>query len=184
MTKDLLSVFEPGTKEGWLNKITSDLKGKSLESLFWESEIGPINPVLFNYEEVTSDNFQQKENNRWNIRQRFDAAAIGANEQILLALKGGVNSIELSHLSSKNINDVFSGVMLDIIHVYIDINTTNPKSIIEIFYQYCTSENIDTKNLKGGFIYDPIGNVALSGNWLEDEKKRFILNCRSTFSCR
>ena len=89
MTKDLLSFFEPGTEEGWLKKITSDLKGKSLESLFWESEIGPINPVLFNYEEVTSDNFQQKENNRWNIRQRFDAAAIGANEQILLALKGG-----------------------------------------------------------------------------------------------
>ena len=171
MTKDLLSVFEPSTKEGWLNKITSDLKGKSLDSLFWESEIGPINPVLFHYEEVTSDNFQQKENNKWNIRQRFDAAAPGANEEILLALKGGVNSIELCHLSSKNINDVFSGVMLDIIHVYIDINATNPKSIIEIFHQYCTSENIDTKNLKGGFIYDPIGNVALSGNWLEDEKK-------------
>jgi len=171
MTKDLLSFFEPGTEEGWLKKITSDLKGKSLESLFWESEIGPINPVLFNYEEVTSDNFQQKENNRWNIRQRFDAAALGANEQILLALKGGVNSIEIFNLSSKNINDVFSGVMLDIIHVYIDINTTNPKSIIDIFYQYCTSEKIDTKNLKGGFIYDPIGNVALSGNWLEDEKK-------------
>ncbi len=170
MTKDLLSVFEPGTKEGWLNKITSDLKGKSLESLFWESEIGPINPVLFNYEEVTSDNFQQKENNKWNIRQRFDAAAIDVNEQILLALKGGINSIELSHLSTKNINDVFSGVMLDIIDVYIDINTTNPKAIIDIFYQYCTSENIDTKNLKGGFIYDPIGNFSLSGNWLKDEK--------------
>ena len=170
MTKDLLSFFEPGTKEGWLNKITSDLKGKSLESLFWESEIGPINPVLFNYEEVTSDKFQQKENNKWSIRQRFDATALDANEQILLALKGGVNSIELSHLSSKNINDVFSGVMLDIIDVYIDINTTNPKAIIDIFYQYCTSENIDTKNLKGGFIYDPIVNFSLSGNWLKDEK--------------
>ena len=72
MTKDLLSLFEPGTEEGWLNKITSDLKGKSLESLFWESEIGPINPVLFNSEEVASDNFQQKENNKWNKFRNFD----------------------------------------------------------------------------------------------------------------
>ena len=171
MTKDLLSVFEPGTEEGWLNKITSDLKGKSLESLFWESEIGPINPVLFNSEIVTSDNFQQKENNKWNIRQRFDAAAISANEKVILALKGGVNSIEISNLSSNNINDIFNEVMLDIIHVYIDINTDDPKATIDIFYQYCTSENIDTNNLKGGFIYDPIGNVALSGNWLQDQNK-------------
>ena len=171
MTKDLLSVFEPGTEEGWLNKITSDLKGKSLESLFWESEIGPINPVLFNSEEIASDNFQQKENNKWNIRQRFDAAAINENEKILLALKGGVNSIEIFNLSSKNINDIFNEVMLDIIHVYIDINTIDPKATIDTFYQYCTSENISTKNLKGGFIYDPIGNVALSGNWLQDQNK-------------
>ena len=171
MTKDLLRVFKPGTEEGWLKKITSDLKEKPLESLFWESEIGPINPVIFHSKKVTSDNFQQKENNRWNIRQRFDAAATNVNEQILLALKGGINSIEVSNLSSKNINDVFNEVMLDIIQVYIDINTTDPKSIIDTFYQYCTSENISTKNLKGGFIYDPIGNVALSGNWWEDENK-------------
>ena len=171
MTKDLLSVFEPGTEEGWLNKITSDLKGKSLESLYWESEIGLINPVLFNSEEVASDNFQQKENNKWNIRQRFDAAAINANEKILLALKGGVNSIEIFNLSSKNISDIFNEVMLDIIHVYIDINTTDPKATIDTFYQYCTSENISTKNLNGGFIYDPIGNVALSGIWLQDQNK-------------
>ena len=85
MAKDLLSVFGPNTDTEWFNKITSDLKGKTVESLFWESEIGPINPVLFHYEEVTSDNFQQKENNKWNIRQRFDAAAPGANEEILLA---------------------------------------------------------------------------------------------------
>jgi methylmalonyl-CoA mutase len=171
MTKDLLSVFEPGTEENWLNKITSDLKGKSLESLFWDSEIGPINPIIFDYQDVTSDNFKPKENNSWSIRQRFDAAAIGENEKILLALKGGVNSIEICNLSSKNSNAIFNEVMLDIIHVYIDINTTDPKSIIDTFYHYCSSENISTENLKGGFIYDPIGNVALSGNWLEDENK-------------
>ena len=171
MTKDLLSVFEQGTEKGWLNKITSDLKGKPLESLFWDSEVGPINPVIFHSKEVTSDNFQQKENNRWNIRQRFDAAAIGANEKILLALKGGVNSIEISNLSSKNINDIFNEVMLDIIQVYIDINTIDPKSIIDTFHQYCTSENISTENIKGGFIYDPIGNLALTGNWLQDQNR-------------
>ena len=171
MTKDLLSVFETRTHEEWLNKITSDLKGKPLESLHWKSEMGAINPVLFHSEEITSDNFQQQEDNSWKIRQRFDANAKSVNEEILLALKGGVNCIEISNLSSKNITDVFYEVMLDIIHVYIDINTDDPKSIIDTFYQYCTSENISTKKLKGGFIYDPIGHVALSGNWLEDEKK-------------
>ncbi len=171
MTKDLLSVFETRTHEEWLNKITSDLKGKPLESLHWKSEMGAINPVLFHSEEITSDNFQQQEDNSWKIRQRFDANAKSVNEEILLALKGGVNCIEISNLSSKNITDVFYEVMLDIIHVYIDINTDDPKSIIDTFYQYCTSENISTKKLKGGFIYDPIGHVALSGNWVKDQNK-------------
>ena len=70
--------MRPRTHEEWLNKITSDLKGKPLESLHWESEMGAINPVLFHSEEVTSDNFQQQEDNSWKIRQRFDAAAKGA----------------------------------------------------------------------------------------------------------
>ena len=171
MTKDLLSVFGPNTDTEWLNKIASDLKGKTIESLHWKSEIGAINPVIFKSEEVTSDFFRQKESNSWNIRQRFDASVNGANEEILSALKGGVNSIEIYNLSSKNINTIFNEVMLDIIHVYIDINTNEPKTTIDIFHQYCTKKNIDTYNLKGGFIYDPIGNVALSGNWLQDQNK-------------
>lgn len=171
MTKDLLSVFGPNTDTEWLNKIASDLKGKTIESLYWKSEIGAINPVIFKSEEVTSDFFRQKESNSWNIRQRFDASVNGANEEILSALKGGVNSIEIYNLSSKNINTIFNEVMLDIIHVYIDINTNEPKTTIDIFHQYCTKKNIDTNNLEGGFIYDPIGNVALSGNWLKDQNK-------------
>ena len=140
MTKDLLSVFGPNTDTEWLNKITSDLKGKTIESLHWESEIGAINPVIFKSEEVTSDFFRQKESNSWNIRQRFDASVNGANEEILSALKGGVNSIEIYNLSSKNINTIFNEVMLDIIHVYIDINTNEPKTTIDIFHQYCTKK--------------------------------------------
>ena len=175
MTKDLLSVFEPGTEELWLKKITNDLKSKPLESLIWDSEIGPVNPVIFHSEKITSDNFQQKENNTWGIRQQFDANAIDTNEKILLALNGGVNSIEVSNISAKNINEVFNDVMLDIIDVYIDINANDPKSIIDIFNQYCTSENISTKSLKGGFIYDPIGNVALYGKWFVDKNKDLSL---------
>ena len=173
MTKDLLSIFNPNTDTEWFNKITSDLKGKTIESLYWESEIGPINPVIFDSEEVTSDNFRQKESNSWNIRRRFDASLNGANEEILSALKGGVDSIEISNLSANNINTIFNEVMLDIIHVYIDINTKEPKITIDTFHQYCIKKNIDTHNLRGGFLYDPIGNVAFSGNWFKDQNKDF-----------
>ena len=173
MTKDLLSIFNPNTDTEWFNKITSDLKGKTIESLYWESEIGPINPVLFDSEEVTSDNFRQKESNSWNIRRRFDASLNCANEEILSALKVGVDSIEISNLSANNINTIFNEVMLDIIHVYIDINTKEPKITIDTFHQYCIKKNIDTHNLRGGFLYDPIGNVAFSGNWFKDQNKDF-----------
>jgi len=170
MEKDLLSNFESGTREKWLDKITTDLKGKSIDSLLWHSEIGEINPVIFDSNKVSSDAFIRNKKNDWNIRQSFDANKTDVNNQILFALKEGVNAIEIKNLSSSNINQTLEGVMIDIVSIYMDINTNSPLETIKTFLEFCVSKNINTENINGGFMYDPIGHFIQNGRWFKDQQ--------------
>jgi methylmalonyl-CoA mutase len=93
--------FKKLTKEEWLEKIQSDLKDQSPEALAWEIEPG-----------ITADPFPHRDDMRdhpfipfdekpytWEIAEQFDVLnARKANDGILTALEGGVQTIVLRKL--------------------------------------------------------------------------------------
>lgn len=172
----LFKEFKASSKEEWEQKISEDLKGKSLSTLIWDSEIGAVNPVLFDtqIEQANPNEFPYTRglktvNNAWDIRQQFDGEATQLNKMMLEALKGGVNALELSVSSTLDFKTVFDGIQLDIIKIYLTINSTNAKTIGEGLIKYCLEHNYPLESIVGGLIFDPINELSQKGSLKFDE---------------
>ena len=115
---NLTKEFSSSTLAEWQEKITKDLKGGTLEELIWQSELGPIDPVLFDYKNKYQriDAHQNNDDNTWEIAQTFNCSnPHKANKEILSSLAGGVNYIQLINIKATDIATVLSEVMVEII---------------------------------------------------------------------
>lgn len=180
---NLFKEFKESSQEEWEQKIIQDLKGKPLSSLSWNSEIGAINPVLFetdieysNPNEFPYTRGVKSINNSWDIRQQFKGEVERLNKIILEALEGGVNTIELLELDVIDFNIIFKNVQLDIIKVYIHVSSNDAKEIGEKFITYCSENDYQLDNIKGGLIFDPINELSLTGILKFDESVIDYLN--------
>lgn len=168
----LFEEFNKSSKEEWENKILEDLKGKTLDALSWNSEIGELTPVLFskdikhlepNYFPYTRGT--SSIDNSWNIRQQFkNKDSKKLNENILKALKGGVNSLEILEFEENNLDVIFKDVQLDIIQIQIHINSLNAKTICDNLIAYCKQNKYNLNSIKGGVIFDPINELLEKGS--------------------
>ena len=77
--------FAIPTLENWESKILKDLKTNSLESIYWNSSIGGINPAINSVKEINQIN----STSQLKINSEFDLSNENINEQILFALKWG-----------------------------------------------------------------------------------------------
>lgn len=164
MSKNLFKDFKENSLNEWQEKIVKDLKGKDFnDTVVWESEIGSINPILFDYKKDNSIPTSKSSSNSWNIQQSFDAKDPIINTKILEALKGGVNSIFIQNISAANLENTLSGVMIEIIDLHMDVSSKNYKSITEKVNQIC--EGLDKSAIRVGFNFDPISFLTRFGHW-------------------
>ena len=169
---NLFKEFKESSQEEWIQKINIDLKGKPLESVFWESEIGAINPVLFDTEIKNSNpgkfpftRSTKVGTNSWNIRQQFDCSSKNVNQSLLKALEGGVNAIELHSIAEDvNFSELLNNIQIDIVEVYIHINGQNGIAVCNLFEAYCISQNYNPNQINGGIIFDPVDELNKTGN--------------------
>lgn len=169
---NLFPEFKESNHEEWIQKINSDLKGKPFESVFWKSEIGEINPVLFDskIENTNPGQFpftrsNKIDDNSWKIRQKFDASLENTNKTILKALEGGVNSIELYSLNNEtDFSVLLKDIQIDIIDIYIHINSLNGIEVCHLFDKFCTGNKYDSSKISGGIIFDPVDELNKTGN--------------------
>ena len=149
MEEDLFKTFSPVSIEQWKEKITTDLKGKDYnETLVWNSEIGPIDPLSM---KTPEGNPILKGSNLWSISQRFSSKAKHANKHILEALAGGCNSLELTAVNLSNYEQTLQGVDLSIIDLHVHANEDNIEDVKKVM------TILQGKyDLTGGIFYDPI----------------------------
>ncbi len=162
---NLTKEFSSSTLAEWQAKITKDLKGGTLEDLNWQSELGPINPVLFDYKNKYArfDSHVNQDDNSWLITQSFNCKdAKKANQYILQALTGGVNKLHLNHLKIEDIATVLNEVMLDIIHVTVKTTVDKKDAMTIAFTQYCKSKNWNITDLNLKIVTDSIGQYVLN----------------------
>jgi methylmalonyl-CoA mutase len=173
---NLFTEFSESSQEEWEQKIIHDLKGKPLDSIVWNSDVGKINPVLFEttIEQANPNEFPYTRgvkaiNNAWDIRQQFEGEQEQLNKSILEALEGGVNAIEILKLETPDFKVIFKNVQLDIIKVYLHVNSHSAKQIGEKLVEYCNENNYQLESIVGGLIFDPINELSLTGNLKFDE---------------
>jgi methylmalonyl-CoA mutase len=157
--------FENCTEEKWKSKILTDLKGKSLDSLKWQSEIGEIDPILFNYsitQEELPDNFPYKrgyntQQNSWRIAQSFIITdAQSGNTELLKALRLGVNLLRIRISGQIDLNTLFSEVMLEIISTEIICSASLYTSTLESFQQLIKERNYNPGSVDYVILQDSI----------------------------
>jgi methylmalonyl-CoA mutase len=116
------STFDKVTKDQWLEKITVDLKGKSIDTLDWVINESLVVSPFKDESDLKYVGLLDtvKEDNRWFAMEPIvitdDLAQ--ANGEILAALQGGTNGIRLhAHraLSLEDLDILFSDVYLDMI---------------------------------------------------------------------
>ncbi len=173
---NLFEEFDQSSEEQWREKITTDLKGKPIESLIWESEIGAIDPVIFakTSERAAPNNGQftrgdNSENNEWQICQTFYCNDPQVNKAILDSLAGGANALRLHELSENNINQVLEGVQLDLIHIYIPLKN-DALATAKAFINYIKSKGYDTSQINGSFDLDIIQHLETTGGWIDSSE--------------
>lgn len=119
MQKELnFEEFESLLKEDWIEKVTTDLKGKAYESLFFETDDKLEIEPFYTKEDSNNEEFPLSPKN-WSIRQNFEPINLKiGNTQILDSLNGGVNAIGIFSVFTGDLTQLLENVQCDYINLH------------------------------------------------------------------
>lgn len=165
----LFDDFDGVNHQQWIEKIISDLKGKDFDSnLITNTEDGFEIQPIYNSETLAnnkSNSYQlANENSNWEIREQITVNNIkDANQQALLALKGGANSIEFNGIinTQEDFNLLLDGIMINIIHIH--FYTPNTTTTQLFFTTYIQANKLNPKDVNYTISYDYLGEFLISG---------------------
>lgn len=164
----LFSEFETVSKKAWKQKIQVDLKGADYnESLLWQSPEGITVKPFYHSEDLNGIPQPKTAKNRnWKVAElvvmdgtdslkyRLDKARKGGAESLVIRLNEKDNNT-LQLLNDLADSKIETAVILD----------CNP----EILEDY--NRTLFTTNPHLHIYWDPIGNFAASGNWVQSQKE-------------
>ncbi len=164
----LFDEFDGVKHQQWIEKITSDLKGKDFnKNLITKTEDGFDIQPIYNYENLAnnlSNSYSlEKEKTQWEIREQVTIDNIKeANRIAINALKGGANSIQFNGeiKSQDEMNRLLDGIMINIIHLH--FYSPNPINIQNYFDSYVQENKLSELNYS--ISYDYLGESLISGN--------------------
>lgn len=164
-TKPLFSDFSPANKDSWLGKITTDLKGKSLDSLDWQMEENIRLSAVYAREDQpahTAPITDGRKSNTWQIGEYIDVQDMGAaNAQALEALMGGVNAplFSIHHLPSmEELEILLKDIQPDFIsaHFAPEYPGKDPAELFRNLIYYTRRRGIDMRTVSGSMDFDPL----------------------------
>ena len=148
--------FPATSYNDWLEKVKKDLRDKSFEDIVWDhSALGAIEPMYANDHSkeavaIPPRSIQGK-GNHWQIRQSFHGS--GNNKNILDALKGGAEAVELQVTSDLQIE--LKNVFLDMIEVHLKAEVNAISALLPQINQL--------PSFKGSVNCDPVIHLLKTG---------------------
>ena len=114
---NLWSSFSSNSTKEWETKIKKDLKIDSIDSLFWKTNYGLINPISSTQSKLNLNNYSDFKEISWRLNGENCN-----NKELLFHLNNGINSINIINQSFSE--SLFENVMSDIIfnNIYLDDN--------------------------------------------------------------
>jgi len=167
-----MNQFQKSTKQEWLDKVKTDLKGKAIEELYWDLNpdllISPFSDISdLQYSGVVQRN--QSDNSWFSIEPIWLTDDLHqGNAQIMRALEGGMNGLRM-HVTEELTADQFSILLKDVYleMLYLDFELGSKVDLtqfVDHLEQYTGSKGYTLKQL----------NLSLySPQALENQKSAF-----------
>lgn len=192
-TKRFFADFPPNTKDEWMAKITTDLKGAPFDKkLVWRSPEG-FNVQPFYRREDLCDLPASKSapgefpyirstrySNEWLVREDIIASSLEeANERALYILNRGVTSLGFQMkdgwISAKSLNTLLKDIELSAIEINFSCCISKAVAMLSALEEYCDTHHINKETLSGSIDYVPFKRELVRGkitpNWLKETKE-------------
>jgi methylmalonyl-CoA mutase len=163
----LFSEFPPASKADWMAKIQKDLKGKSINDLFYKINDLQISPFLSKQDlvETIAPLTLGRERNDWDINENIPVQNDFkvANALALKALSGGATALcfEMETFpSATNIALLLKDIELDYIQTAFSEKTRNqnPLPFLKNLKQYIEKMGKNPVEIRGSVHYDPFAD--------------------------
>lgn len=168
----LFNQFPPVTKEEWLEKIKTDLKGEDFErKLLWDTGAFSVKP--FYMKEDTDDLTHQgrllfRKEGRWRIRQNIDVSGYDkANEKADFLLKNGIDSLgfvisDPDSISFENFRTLLKDIDCSNVELSF-LSNGKAREMAEILTNMECAGKPCREVLTGAIEADPLGRLMLNG---------------------
>jgi len=190
--KSLFEEFPPISNKEWEKVITRDLKGADYkDKLRWQTGEG-VSPLPFyrrdDWEQMERRStipkgYKNNNANSWEIRELIFSHDVAlANKQARNALERGADAIQF-HLHIRRTEGALGGdlqglpiqtqhdfselvkdISIDDTPLHFDAGMASP-AILAMVWNECQSRNIDPKNIRGTFSYDPFTYLLTNGHY-------------------
>lgn len=170
---NLFEEFEPTTKQTWLHKIEQDLKGKSLKSLARTTRDGiEINPVYF-AEEASPKAQPLKEHPKWDaVQEILVTTEKEANALALDNLNRGATSLLFYLQGQEDLTKLLQEIEIE--YICLNLVTANhPQKLAQQLNTLIKKRGLDPLEIEGSINYDPLENLARTGNWFTSKTEDF-----------
>jgi methylmalonyl-CoA mutase len=165
--ENLFEEFSSISKEEWVEKVKKDLKGKPFSDLTWQlDKLLNIDSFYHPDDEIGDSKIQNgvSLNNDWFIGEDFIVDdPIAVNKKLLAALNNGVNAPRFIFNIAPS-PEVFRLLLLDVnpsfiqTHFKVNGGTRDNISLIENYFKYLQTQNINPSDLSGSFHFTPTIN--------------------------
>lgn len=163
--ENLFSTFPEVTKAEWLEKVTKDLKGRSLQELQWQITDDLLVEPFYSGEDLDKKRSTldaAKTANEWEIGEHFFVKPDqyrSVNQEILNALMGGAEALQLELEvlpTPADLAILLSGIELSYISIHFQLKsaTADPLALIKDFIALAAKQSTPTASLSGSFHFN------------------------------
>lgn len=169
--KSLFAVFNPVTKQEWMEKVGIDLKGADFDKkLVWKNLSKIKIQPFYNAEDKQDLIKNTGENSRSlvNYRSISVGSAESSNKSALKAVEEGINGLLFTIEQKTSVKELLKGIDLNEIAVSF-ILRANAVEFSADFFGFAKASDIAAKNLKGYIDMETISNYVTQGTLVESQ---------------
>ncbi len=170
---DFFAEFPSVSKTEWLERISKDLKGKSLDDLYWHlSDAIRVDPFAHADDQPLPPLPLVETATGWAINEDVDQVdATAANIQALEALTFGAESLCFSVGELASLPTLLDRIHLDYIQLHFRGPAVDqaPAALLAALGRLAADQGVSTHRLSGTLHYDPLANaIAMDWRYLSD----------------
>lgn len=171
--KDLTSDFTAPSKEQWLEKIKKDLRGKDFDSLISHTADGIEVQPAYTSADLKPAAQPFRENLKWDTVQEVlveDAAQ--ANKEARDHLNRGATAILFYMQGTEDLETLLEEIKIEFIRTHFVV-AENAPGVAAKLGKLISDRGLKAMELVGSINYDPLENLARTGNWFKSEEEDF-----------